>query len=141
LSLLALEGFGQHLLSCIKGHLCHPRDWPTQVDIHFVSSLALDGFLEHILIFIFFLRLHGIGLGIKRDIFCFLADMGGVLSTHVEMHFMSLLAREGHAVVHYVSLLAWGGHVEIHFVSLLSWEEFGCIFCTHWQGSVLINTY
>jgi hypothetical protein len=66
--------------------------WSTQVEINFMSSQSLEWFGEHMLRCILFSRWHGRGLVNESLVtFCVLADMGGIWSTQVEIHFMSLL--------------------------------------------------
>ena len=92
--------------------------WSTQVDMHFVCSLACDGFGQHMLSCILSSRWHGRGfVNTCWDTFCVLAGIGWVWSTYVGMH----------------------------FVSSLSWEGFGqhmlkYILCSRWQGTCLVNT-
>ena len=67
--------------------------WSTQVEKHFVSSLALERLGQYKLRYTLCLCRHGRGL-VKtcRDIFCVLAGVGWVRSTHVKMHFVSSLS-------------------------------------------------
>ena len=63
---------------------------------HLVPSLARERFRQHLLRYILSPRWHGMGLvNTCFETFCFLADMGGVCSTHVEKHFVSSLVRDG----------------------------------------------
>ena len=57
-----------------------------------MSSLAWDRFGQHMLT----PRLHGMRLfNTSRGTFCVFGGMKWILSTHVEMHFVSSLAWEG----------------------------------------------
>ena len=101
----------------------------TQVDMHFVSTLAFNDFGHT-----------------NWDAFRVLAGMGGVCSTHVEMHFMFLQTWVGQHMLRFIlsalwhvmdfvssywfCVLAgmswvWSTEVEIHFVSTLAFNDFG----------------
>jgi hypothetical protein len=70
--------------------------WTTHFEMHFVSSLAVEGFDQHMLRCILCPRWHGKGL-VNRCCytFCVVAGMGWVWSTHVEIHVESSLAWDG----------------------------------------------
>ena len=107
MSSLALEGFGQHMLTThveisqrmvfsthIELHYVSSLAlWNLSrlVEIHFVSSLARDGFGQHKLRCILCSRCHEKALvNISRDTIPFFARMGGV-----EIHFVFSLEWEG----------------------------------------------
>ena len=122
----------------------------TQVEIHFVSSLAWEGIVQHIL----------------RCIFCSCWQRRGIVYTYIDIHFVTLLTLYGFGQqilkwVLYPSLQWWdfSTHVEIRFVFCLALEGFGqhmfrfilcprCqgsglryILCPHWHGKGLFNTF
>ena len=85
--------------------------WSTQVDIHFMSPLALEWFCQPMLKCIFRARWHG-----------------KVWSTHAVFHFYSSLSSEG-----------LGNTQCVIFVSSLAWDGFGkhmlrLILCPCWHG-------
>jgi hypothetical protein len=110
--------------------------WSTQIELHFVSSQARDGFGQHMLRFILCHRYHRMSLiNTCRDAVSVLTGKEGVYSTHVE--------------IHYVASLAWGGfwltRVGINFVSSLACGGFGhhmlrFILCPRCHGMGLVNT-
>jgi hypothetical protein len=99
----------------------------THVEVHFVSSQALDGFGQHMLIWIIFPGCHGRVLA-WWDAFCVFAGFGWAWSIHVEMHFESWLSWEEFA--QHIVLWRWHGwngsaQVKMHFVSSRVLDEFG----------------
>ena len=119
----------------------------SQVEMHFVFSLAWEGFGLHMLRYIFWPRwdgrvcsnphilyIHRHARGLVKaswDIFLVLAGMGRVWLTDVEINFLSRLAWIGfdQACWDEFCVLAflegvWPTHV-INFVSSLAWEGFG----------------
>ena len=119
--------------------------WSTHAEIHFVSSLASDAFVQYMLRCILCSRWNEIGLVYTYwDKFCVLPAMGGVCSTQVGMHFVSSLTCEGFDQLKFRRILChcwqeiglvntcwdtfcffagtggiWSTQVEIHFVSSL----------------------
>ena len=110
--------------------------WSTQVEMHFIFSLAWDRFGRHMLRCISCLCWHGIGfVNTSWDAFCVLSGMEWLWSTHVKDTFF-VIGSMG---------CVWSIHASMHFVSLLAWDGYGqqilrCISCPRWQGVGLINT-
>ena len=138
--------------------------------IRFMSLLAWDVFGQYKLRHILFLCWHGIGLlNTCWDTFCFLACMGGVRSTHVEINFMPSLAWDGFNQYKLWCILfrrckgaVWPKQVKGNFVSCLAWDRFSnykfcyilcprshgrgfgehmlkCILCPRGHGICLVN--
>ena len=112
-SLLAWAGFGQHTLRCILYPRWHGmglvnecwdtfyvldgmgRVWSTNVEIHFLSSLALLGFGQHNFRYnLSFLAWEEFVQHKFRYIYG-PRFKGGVWSKEVEVHFVNMLALEG----------------------------------------------
>ena len=92
--------------------------WSTQVDMHFLCSMAWVGFSEHKLICILCASWDGMDLvNTYRDAFRVLAVMGRVCSTLIDMHI--------------VCSLAWDGFGQ---------QILRCIVCPRWHGMCLVNT-
>ena len=153
-SWLEWKGYGQHMMRCIYYHRWHCMSlvntrwdefcvlacigWVSSihVEMHFVSSLAWDGFGQPILWYFFvsslaldeidhhvlkgslFIPRHRIRL-VKTiwDTFCGLAGIGWDWSTHVEVVLVSSLADT------YVSSLSWYG---------FSQHALRYILCSRW---------
>ena len=138
----------------------------TQAEIHFVVSLAWDGFVQHMLRYFLCPRCNDIGLGdiiydaffsshawegfgqhILRYILCPRCHAKGIV-TQVEMLVYCSLAEEGlansgEAVFCVLTWMVWVGLTQVHiyFVSSLGLEVFGqhmlrCILCLRWLGRV-----
>ena len=70
--------------------------WSTHVEMHLVFSLVLDGFGPHIFWCFLYPRWNGREfVNLWWDAFWVLVGMEWVLSTHVELHFVSSLKWEG----------------------------------------------
>ena len=116
--LAGMGGVSQHILWCFLWSRLHGWAWSTQVKMNFESSLALDEFRRYRLSCIFCSCCFGRGLlNTCWDAFCVLAGMGGVWSTHDEMHFKSLLALDE-----------------------LGQYMLRCILCPGWHGRRLLHT-
>jgi len=180
-SSLTWEGFRQHELKYIFCPLWHGkclvntcRDticvlfvmggvFSTQVEIHFMSSRIWDRLSHHNLRYISCPCWHESSLvNTFRDTFRFLAGMGGdafcvvacmerVWSTHVEIHFVSLLARKGFCqhTSRYILCPRWHGRGLVNtccdtfcvlagMVVNLCWDKF-CVVAR--MGCVFINKY
>ena len=123
-----VDRVGQHMLKyilCSRWHwmaLVMECVWLTRVEIHIVSSLALEGFGQHKLTCI---------LCASMCLFntcwvavCILTCIGWILS---RQKFDGMV-------------LVWSSHIEMHFVSSVVWDGFGqhfmsCILCIRWQGN------
>ena len=135
----------------LRSILCpgwHRWVWSTQVEMHFVSLLEWDGFVQHLLRCILSPHWPGMSLVSKGwDTFLVLAGMGWISSTHVEILFEFSLPRDvfDHHVLRCILCITWhriymnktswvtlcvladigwvwSTHVGMHFVSSLAWE-------------------
>ena len=111
-----------------------------------MSSLACNVLCRHMLRYIFCPLWHCL-FKICWDPFWILAGMGGVLSTKVEMHFVSSLSWEGFGQCYDPIIVLdcigkdWSTRVEIHVVSSLTRNGFGQhllrgILCPRWHERV-----
>ena len=127
---------------------------PTHVEVNFVSSLALDGFGQHMLICISCPRWHGRGLvNTSWDAFCFLSFMGGRFGQHM---FRYILCARWHGMgvvntswdaFYVLAGIGWDSLIQVykHYMSWLAWEVFGqhklrYIVCARWHVMGLVNT-
>ena len=123
--------------------------WWTEVNIYFVSSLALEWFSQQILRWILCPPWHGIGLfNTCWDAFCLLSDMGRVWSIHVDLY---LLAWDGisHNILRWILGPRFRGRlqsiqVDIHCVlpgmRCFCQQKFKYISSHCWHGRGLIKT-
>jgi hypothetical protein len=134
-SLLAFKGYVRHMLRCILKPRWHGRGFvntcdtfcgltgmggvsSTLVVIHFVASLAWEGFEQQKLRYNLCLSWLGMGsVNTFLATFYFLTGMRGLWSTQVETHFLYSLAWAG-----------FGKHI------------LRCIFCARCYGMGLVNT-
>ena len=109
--------------------------WSTHVEIHFLTSLAWDGF-GHMFWSVLCSRMHGVRLfNSSWGTFCVIAAMRGVFFNTCWVAFSDLAGLGG----------VWSTQVEMHFVSVLAWDGFGqhqlsYILFPHWHGIGLVNT-
>ena len=95
-------------------HLVSGLEWvySAQVEIHFLSSLAWDGFDQHMFRYILCSRWHGRDLvNTCSDAFCDLTFIGGICPLQVELHFESSLVWEvfDQSTVRYILSHSWLG--------------------------------
>ena len=142
--------------------------WTTQVEIHFESSQAWEGFNIQKLIYILCPRWYGMGsVNMSWDAFYIFDGMGRIWPTNVEIHLVYSLALQGFGQHNYWYnlCLLWHGsstQVQIHLLSSLKgWRlvkrSFGtfcqldgirwfgqrilrCILCDRFYGRCLVNT-
>jgi hypothetical protein len=120
--------------------------WSTQVDMHYLFSLALEGYVQHMFGCIFCLLWHGKCLvNTNWDKYFVLAGSEWVWSTHFEINSISSWPCEefGQHMLRCIYLLAgmglvWTTQVET-FLSSLAWKRFGqhklsYILCSRWHG-------
>ena len=117
--------------------------WSTHVEIHFVSSLTWDRFLQHMLRYTLCLRMHGSCLVNARwNAFSVLTHVGEIFFKICWYIFCGMICVWSTQVeIHIVYLLAW----EVFFPYKLAWEGFGkhilrYLSFPHWQGRGLFNT-
>ena len=136
--------------------------WSTHIEMHFVSSLSWEGYGQHKLRCILCPLWHRMRLvDTFWDIFYFLAGLGGVWATQVEIHFvfsMTLISLVNTSWDIFSVLAGIGGFfsTQVYFVLSLAWDGFGehmlryiffiagmggfgqhmlsCIFCSRWPG-------
>ena len=97
------------------------------MEIHFVSSLACEGYGQHIFRSILCCRWHGLDLDeTSWEVFWVLDGMGGVWSTHVEMHFFLHTSLDTFYIN--VAYEGFGQHM------------FRCIWFIPWHRMGFINT-
>ena len=133
------------VLACVEGV------WSTYVEMHFVSSLAWEGLVQHLLRIIICPCRHGRSLvNTSWGTICVHVSMVGVWSTLVVIHNVFTLAWEWFGQQrfsqHFWDIFCflagikgvWSTHFEIHIVISLPWKWVGlhmlrCIWCPHWH--------
>ena len=120
--------------------------WSTQVEIHFVSSLAWEGFGQMLRFILRPCWHRKFGQHMLRFILCH-RRLGIIWTTLVEMYFETSIARKGigQEMLRYTLCPRWLTFDQHKFLSSLAWEYFaqnmlGSILCLRWHGMSLINT-